>query len=205
MTRKSVYLIGVAGGSGSGKTTICRFLADALEESVILSCDDYYHSQETLSAKERETTNYDHPSAIDFGLLHSHLQLLRQGDSVEVPRYCFASHTRKSETQRLEATRAIFVEGILLFAEPNVRELFDLRIFVDADSNVRFDRRLYRDVEERGRTPKSVRLQWQETVEPMYRQHVAPTRSIAEITVSTTRENDTAMAVLAAGIRSWIV
>lgn len=178
--------IGVAGGSGSGKSTLCESLRATLgtNRCTIISCDNYYRPNDALSRKEREAINYDHPSALDVDLLCSHLDLLRQGNAVQVPVYCFEKHNRLERFQSIHPPRFLIVEGILLFAEERIRRLFQHLIFVDASDSVRFQRRLHRDMRARSRTRESVQSQWQTSVLPMHEEFVEPTKIWADEIVS---------------------
>ncbi|MFK8113938.1 MAG: uridine kinase [Rubripirellula sp.] len=199
----SSVVIGVAGGSGSGKTTLCdRIAADLGQHAQLISSDHYYHCLAHLPAGERATANFDHPDAIDFDLLAEHLKALGGGDAVHVPQYCFETHSRGAETSKLNARPLILVEGVLLFSSQLVREQLDIRIFVDADDEVRFRRRLERDVAKRGRTEASVREQWDRFVEPMHEQFVAPSRKHADLIIDSNRSNPLAYQVFLAGLRS---
>ena len=206
MREKKIILVGVAGGSGSGKTTFCRRLTSELGDlAAILSCDHYYRSLSHLSVAEREAVNFDHPESIDFDLLASHLSALANGESIDVPQYCFQTHDRTSEVNRAVPAPVTIVEGILLFANEPVRQQFDLRIFVDADSETRLQRRILRDVAERGRSEESVRQQWSETVDPMHGLYVAPTRHHAQLTLHTDAENEPDVVIAVARIRSLVL
>ena len=180
------YVIGVAGGSGSGKTTFVRALASRLPvgKSSIIPFDWYYRSVPDLSYEERCKLNYDHPEALDGELLYQHLVALRAGQQVMTPRYDFATHTRENEEVLFEPTPLILVEGILTFAFPNLRELLDLKIFIYAPDDLRFERRMSRDIKERGRTPESVTQQWQQTVSPMHNEFCGPSMAHADLVIS---------------------
>ena len=197
-----VLLVGVAGGSGSGKTTICNWIADEVGQDVgVISCDSYYRCQSHLSPEEREGVNYDHPDAIDFPLLAVHLLQLKSGKTVNVRQYDFATHTRVDPGTPFVPNAVVLVEGILLFVDESLNALFDLKIFVDADPETRLRRRLERDVQERGRTESSVRAQWSNTVEAMYREFVAPTQNGCDITIDTDSDSSRAMAGVVEEIR----
>lgn len=197
-------MIGIAGGSGSGKTTLCRELAEILgQEATTLSCDSYYHSQCHLSPRERASVNFDHPDTIDFGLMAGHLGMLGNGESVSVPTYDFATHSRIDATQMLAPTPVLLVEGILLFVPEQIRAQLDLLVFVHADTETRLQRRLLRDTKERGRSDASVHAQWHTTVQPMHEEYVEPTRRFAQIVVNTADEarcQIDVVAMLASGI-----
>lgn len=178
------YVIGICGGSASGKSTISRTLKAAFGEGTaeVLSLDSYYKSIEAFP--DTISGNYDHPNAIDADLVNKHLQALKKGRDVSIPRYDFSEHRRKG-TDPFKHQPVIIIEGILLFSFPELRELIDLKIFVDASADIRLSRRLQRDVKERGRTMDGVLAQYFETVRPMHRQYVEPYKSVADIYIST--------------------
>ncbi len=178
-------IIGVAGGSGSGKTTFAKMLMGHLgpERAVILLQDSYYIDRSKQFHGDG-SLNFDHPNVIDWTLMIQHLQDLRAGRAVEVPIYDFATHSRKSETVRVQPKEFVVVDGILIFSPPGLREIFDRRIFIDTAEPVRFARRLHRDVEERGRTPEGVRVQYDTTVRPMHDEFVEPTKTLAHDVIS---------------------
>jgi len=169
-------IIGVCGGSGSGKTTLARELARELGSSRtgILSFDSYYHDLAHLTTDERATVNFDAPDSLDVELLTDHLAALRRGAEVAVPVYDFASHTRSGDVDIIEPTDYIVIEGILLFAFTEIRDLIDYGVYLDCPGDIRYQRRLVRDVNHRGRTPDSVAEQWETTVAPMHDLHVEP-------------------------------
>ncbi|MFC2177491.1 uridine kinase [Actinomycetota bacterium] len=178
-------VIGVAGGSGSGKTTIAHavFQNVAAEQVSLIQHDAYYRDSAHLDLEEREKINYDHPDSLETELLIHHLQELRAGRAVEVPVYDFSVHTRTAASVHVEAEAVILVEGILVLAEPELRKLMDLRIYIDTDPDLRFIRRLSRDISERGRTVESVTDQYLSTVRPMHLQFVEPSKRYADIIV----------------------
>ena len=178
-------VIGVAGGSGSGKTTISRAIVDGIGEDLVtfIEHDAYYRDQSHLSPEARAKINYDHPDSLETELLVEHLRALLAGDIVEVPVYDFTVHSRKQETVRVESRPVILVEGILVLAEPELRALFDLRVFVDTAADVRLMRRLRRDIEERGRSLESVLRQYLATVRPMHLQFVEGSKRYADIII----------------------
>jgi len=177
-------VVGVAGGSGSGKTTLARELMSRLPDVEIISMDSYYKDQNHLSFREREATNFDHPSAFEMSLLVQHLSELRAGRAVDVPVYDFGTHARKNGAAiRVRPTRIIVVEGILLFVEPALRQLIDVKVFVDASADVRFIRRMRRDVAERGRSAEQVVEQYLSTVRSMHEAFVEPSKSLADLVV----------------------
>ncbi len=176
-------IIGVCGGSGSGKTTLSSKLVEQLGDhrTACLSFDSYYHDFSHLSPAERAEVNFDHPDSLDEELLLAHLDALRSGSSIGVPTYDFASHTRSDEIQLVGPAEYVVIEGILLFSSPLVRERLDHLIFRDCPSGVRFERRMLRDVETRGRTPDSVEAQWKTTVQPMHEIYVEPHAAFADL------------------------
>jgi uridine kinase len=178
-------VIGVAGGSGSGKTVITEAIiaAAAPSQVTLLQHDAYYRHRPDLTYAERSDVNYDHPDSLETDLLVAHVQALLDGRSAEVPVYDFATHLRTDETIPLTATEVILVEGILVLAEPRLRDLMDLKLFVDTDPDVRLARRARRDVAERGRSIESVLDQWEATVRPMYLEFVEPSRRHADLII----------------------
>ncbi|WP_417044815.1 uridine kinase [Dysosmobacter sp.] len=180
----STILIGIAGGSGSGKTTLTRHLKQHFGDDVtVIGHDSYYKRQEGKTYEERARQNYDHPSAFDTDLLIRHLRELKAGHSVRCPVYSYTDHNRTDETVEIFPSKVIIVEGILIFQNPTLRDMFDIKIFVEADADVRILRRCLRDVEERGRTLQSVVTQYLTTVKPMHEQFVEPSRKYADIVV----------------------
>ena len=181
---KNILVIGIAGGTGSGKTTLMKNLIQRYGDSVcVLSHDNYYRRLDHLTYEERCKINYDEPAALETDLMAHHLDLLRQGESIQCPVYDFTNHNRSDETITVHPNRVIIVEGILIFEDEQLRELMDIRIFVDTDADVRLCRRIKRDVNKRGRTLESVLLQYQETVKPMHEKYVEPSKKYADIVV----------------------
>ncbi len=177
-------LIGIAGGTGSGKTTLTRHLKNHFgQEVTVIGHDNYYKRQEGKTYEERAKQNYDHPDAFDTGLLVEHLRELKAGRSIRCPVYSYVDHNRTDETLEIFPTKVLIVEGILIFQDPELREMFDIKIFVETDADVRILRRCLRDVEERGRTLRSVVIQYLTTVKPMHEQYVEPSRKYADIVV----------------------
>ncbi len=198
------FVIGVAGGSGSGKTTVSQHIQAAVGNQRIayLQHDSYYRDMSHLPPGERALVNYDHPDSLETSLLIDHLQALRQGKTVAVPRYDFTTYTRLAETDQLCAARVILVEGILIFAEPALRELMDMRIYVDADADLCFIRRLQRDLEERGRTLDSVVAQYLQTVRPMHLEFVEPSKRYADVIIPGGGKNQVAMAMIVSRVQA---
>jgi uridine kinase len=191
-------VVGIAGGTGSGKTTVAHHLAAAMPDGrcVTIEHDAYYRDQSHLAAIERAKINYDHPSSLESELLAEHLRRLREGQVVDIPIYDFATHTRRADTRRITPSRVIIVEGILVFTEASLRELLDIKIFVDTDSDIRLIRRIRRDLEQRGRTFQSVRDQYYATVRPMHLEWVEPSKRWADLIVPEGGDNHVALDVL---------
>lgn len=191
-------VVGIAGGTGSGKTTVAEKLAAAMPQGrcVTIEHDAYYRDQGHLTPDERATINYDHPSALESSLLAEHLRTLRAGEPVDVPIYDFATHTRRAETRHVSPAPVIIVEGILVFCEASLREQMDVKIFVDTDPDIRLMRRIRRDLEVRGRTFQSVRDQYYATVRPMHIEYVEPTKRWADLIVPEGGDNRVALDVL---------
>ena len=179
------YIVGVSGGSGSGKTTLARRVQKALgeERCAILYQDSYYIDQSDKFDFDGGSVNFDHPSALDFDLLGEHLLQLKNGRAIEVPRYDFATHTRQPESDTFEPIPVVLVDGILVLSQRQVFPHFDEAIFVETPEDLRFERRLKRDVEERGRTPEGVRDQFYKQVKPMHDQFVEPSKNNASLTI----------------------
>ena len=197
---KSPMLIGIAGGTGSGKSTFAdRLLALFPNEITVISYDNYYKPQDHLEFEERIKTNYDCPDALDTDLLVKHLRALQKGEAVDVPNYDFKVHTRKAEITRLVPSPIIIVDGILTFHDERLREMFDIKIFTDADADERILRRLRRDVRERGRDIDGVISQYLGTVKPMHGIYVEPTKKYADIIINGGK-NKTALDIVAARI-----
>ncbi|MBI1357463.1 MAG: uridine kinase [Acidobacteria bacterium] len=178
------FVVGIGGGSGAGKTTLARRLAERVEPgrpALLVELDWYYRDLGGLSLDERARTNFDHPDALDWPLLLEQVGSLRQGLAVERPAYDFASHTRLAQRVPAEPTPVMVVEGLLALHDPSLRALLDLKVYVDARRDVRLSRRRRRDVEERGRTPESVTAQFAATVDPMHAQYVEPSRASADL------------------------
>lgn len=180
---RPAIIIGVAGGTGSGKTTVAQEILQRVgpDRIAYIQHDSYYRDQGHLPFHERARVNYDHPDALESELLVEHLKALRAGRPVEVPIYDFTTHTRRPETRRVEPRRVILVEGILIFADRALREMMDVKIFVDTDADIRFIRRLQRDLRERGRSMDSVIEQYLSTVRPMHLEFVEPSKRYADI------------------------
>lgn len=193
-----MLIIGIAGGTGSGKTTVVRQIIDELknEEVDVISQDSYYLDTTHLPFEERVKINFDHPKSIDFDLLVEHLKELKAGKTIEEPVYSFTEHNRTSETRTINPRKVIIVEGILILTHPEVREMFDIKIYVHADSDERLIRRLKRDINERGRDLDEVLWRYQTTLKPMHQQFIEPTKEFADIIIPTNRFNTVAVDIV---------
>jgi len=196
--------IGVAGGTGSGKTTVALKILERVgfDRVAYVPHDAYYRDASHLPPAERTRLNFDHPDALDNDLLIAHLRQLQAGKAVEIPVYDFVTHTRRPETRHVEPQPAIMVEGILIFADKRLRDLMDVKIFVDTDADLRFIRRLKRDMEERGRTPESVINQYLNTVRPMHLEFVEPSKRYADVIIPEGGHNEVAIEMVAARLRA---
>ena len=188
-------IIGIAGGTGSGKTTVAQAIYDRVGRDRIewISHDSYYRNFDGLSHEERAKINFDHPDSLETELLVRHLDVLAKGSSVEVPKYDFATHARRIDTQRVEPRRVIIVEGILVLAEPELRRRIDIKLFVDTPADIRFVRRLVRDIQGRGRSLDSVVKQYLTTVRPMHEEFVEPSKRHADLIIPEGGENQVAL------------
>ena len=197
-------VIGVAGGSGSGKTTVVRRIIDSigLEQVAVLDHDRYYRDRNDLRLEERAALNYDHPDALETDLMVRHVHELKAGRAVEVPSYDFTRHARLAAWDTVAPRRAIIVEGILIFTDAALRALMDIKVFVDTDADTRFIRRLQRDVADRGRTMQSVIDQYQSTVKPMHLEFVEPSKRYADLILPQGGHNAVAVDLLLRLIRS---
>ena len=181
---KEILVIGIAGGTGSGKTTLMDNLITRFQGDVtVLSHDNYYKRHDELTYEERTKLNYDEPNALETDLMARHLDILRNGGSIDCPVYDFSAHNRSDATIRIDPKPVIIVEGILIFENEELRNLMDIRIFVDTDADVRLCRRIKRDVEKRGRSLDSVLTQYQDTVKPMHERYVEPSKKYANLVV----------------------
>ena len=179
-----ILVIGIAGGTGSGKTTLMKNIVSRFEGDVtVLSHDNYYKRHDELTYEERSQLNYDEPDALETDLMAAHLEALRRGEAIDCPVYDFTAHNRSDETVLILPRKVIIVEGILIFENEPLRNLMDIRIFVDTDADVRLCRRIQRDVTKRGRTLESVLHQYQQTVKPMHEKYVEPSKKFANIVV----------------------
>lgn len=202
----SPLILGIAGGSGSGKSTISAAILEALPNGsgVLLEQDHYYRAQPHLPLSERERVNYDHPDALELDLLCAHLDALRSGACIVRPTYDFASHDRAKEGLRINPAPVIVVEGILVLADDRLRARFDVKLFVDTDSDIRLMRRIRRDLEQRGRTFAQVRKQYKETVRPMHLAFVEPSKRFADLIVPEGGQNRVALDMILSHVKSRV-
>ena len=198
MEHKRPIIIGVAGGSGSGKTTVSHAILESFPNHslTMIQYDSYYKNRDHLTPEEREHINYDHPDAFDTDLLIEQLQKLMNWEAVDIPVYDFAHHTRSSETVHQEPKEVIILEGILVLDDPRLRDLMDIKVFLDTDDDIRIIRRIKRNMEERGRTLDSIIEQYIDSVKPMYHQFVEPTKRYADIIIPEGGENKVAIDIL---------
>ncbi|WP_457617187.1 uridine kinase [Lutibacter sp.] len=191
-------IIGIAGGTGSGKTTVVNQILNELpaDEVCVISQDSYYNATDNLTYEERTKINFDHPNAIDFDLLVQHLEELKKGNVIEQPIYSFVTHNRVIDTLITHPRKVIIVEGILIFNNKKLRDLFDIKIFVHADADERLIRRVRRDIEERGRDVNEVLMRYQNTLKPMHQQFIEPTKNYADIIIPNDRHNTVAIDIV---------
>lgn len=201
---KNCVVIGISGGSGSGKTTVAERLVERIgEEHILLIKQDYYYKgNDHLSLEERANLNYDCPSAFDTDLLVEQIDQLIQGEAIEQPRYDYTVHNRKEERIHVEPRKVVLIEGILILDDERLRDLMDIKVFVDAEPDIRLMRRVLRDTKERGRTLDSIAEQYLETVRPMYEKFIHPTKKYADIIIPKGGFNEVAIDILVARIRS---
>ncbi len=202
----SCVIIGVAGGTGSGKTTVAHRILDRVgaEHIAYIPHDAYYKDLSHLPKAQRSQKNFDHPDALETSLMITHLKALRKRQAVEIPVYDFTHHVRTDATRHVEPAPIILVEGILLFVEPELCRLLDVKIFIDTDADIRFIRRLRRDVNERGRTVESVVAQYLRTVRPMHQEFVEPSKRSADVIIPEGGFNEVAIEMLASRIRGLL-
>ena len=199
-------VIGIAGGSGSGKTTLAHLILERIgaERIAFLPHDAYYKDLGDLPPNQRVTINFDHPDSLDTELMIQHVQQLKDNQPIDLPVYDFKTHTRTTRFQRVEPRPVIMVEGILIFADPVLRRLLDVKVFVDTDSDIRFIRRLERDIAERGRTTEMVIRQYQATVRPMHLEFVEPSKRYADVIIPEGGLNEVAMEMVVARLESLL-
>lgn len=203
---KSALLIGLAGGTGSGKTLVAKNLMKGMDSSrvAIIEQDSYYRDLQHIPKSQRDERNFDHPEAFDWELLRRQIAQLVDGHSVDVPVYDYSTHTRSDKTRRIENPHIVIIEGILVLNDPELRELMDIKAFVDTDDDIRFIRRLQRDIRERGRTIESVIKQYQESVRSMHLQFVEPTKRFADIIIPEGGYNSVAIDLLRTKIETLL-
>ncbi len=193
-----MLVIGISGGTGSGKTTIVNKIKQELsnKDICVISQDSYYKNTDTLSEKKRKEINFDHPDAIDFNLLIAHVQQLKLGKKIELPIYSFIKHNRTKDTIATSANKVIIVEGILIFNNSELRDLFDIKFYVDTDTDERLIRRIKRDTKERGRNIDDILDRYLSTLKPMHKKFIAPSKEYADIVIPNNKRNDTAINII---------
>lgn len=193
-----MLVIGIAGGTGCGKTTVVNQIINELptDEVTVISQDSYYKDLTHLSYSERIKVNFDHPNSIDFDLLKEHLLALKEGKPIQQPIYSFVEHNRTNETVETKPTKVIIIEGILIFSHPDIRSLFDIKIYVHADSDERLIRRIKRDTNERGRDVNEVLQRYQNTLKPMHLQFIEPAKEFADIIIPNNKRNAVAIEIV---------
>lgn len=203
---KECILIGVAGGSGSGKTTVASNLVNAFksEDAVLVEQDAYYRELTDLTIEEKSKVNFDHPNSIEFELLKQHLLDLIEGKKIQRPIYDFTTHSRKNEYVEIHPSKIIIVEGILIFAVPEIRDLFDVKIFVDTDADEMILRRIERDMKERGRSFDSIKNQYLNTVKPMYLEFCEPSKRYADVIIPRGGENKIAIELVRNNLHKFL-
>lgn len=202
---KDILVIGIAGGSGSGKTTLMKNLIEKFSGNItVISHDNYYKRHDDMTYEERCLINYDEPAAFETELMVAQLEQLRQGQAIQCPVYDFTVHNRSDQVTTITPEKVIIVEGILIFADQRLRQLMDIKIFVDTDADIRICRRIKRDVNKRGRSLESVIRQYQDTVKPMHEKYVEPSKKYADIVVPEGGKNQVALAMIEGSIRSHL-
>ena len=196
--KRKMLIIGIAGGTGCGKTTVVNQITRELtnNEVCVISQDSYYKDTSHLTYEERTLINFDHPQSIDFELLGAHLIALRKGETVQQPVYSFVEHNRTNETITIKPAKVLIVEGILILTNPSIRDMFDIKIYVHTDSDERLIRRLKRDIAERGRDMEEVLNRYQNTLKPMHQQFIAPTKEYADLIIPNNNYNDIAIGIV---------
>ena len=203
---KDCIIIGVAGGSGSGKTTVANNLVKAFkaEDAVLVEQYAYYRELLNMSIEEKANVNFDHPDSIEFELLRKHLEMLKEGKSIDRPIYDFTTHSRKEGAVRINSSKIIIIEGILIFAVPEIRELLDVKIFVDTDADEMVLRRIERDMNERGRSFESVKNQYLTTVKPMFLEFCEPSKRYADVIIPRGGENKVAIDMIVSNLKGYL-
>ena len=200
-----ILVIGIAGGSGSGKTTLMKNLVEKFSGNItVISHDNYYKRHDDMTYEERCLVNYDEPAAFETELMVAQLEQLRRGNAIECPVYDFTVHNRSDQVTTIVPERVVIVEGILIFADERLRDLMDIKIFVDTDADIRICRRIKRDVNKRGRSLESVITQYQTTVKPMHEKYVEPSKKYADIVVPEGGKNQVALAMIEGSIRGHL-
>jgi uridine kinase len=199
-----MLIIGIAGGTGSGKTTVVNQIMNELpsDEVVVISQDSYYKKNENMSYEERSRINFDHPKSIDFELLVKHLKALKKGEVIDQPVYSFVTHNRLEDTLKTHPREVIIVEGILIFNNKELLNLFDIKVYVYADADERLIRRIKRDITERGRDVEEVLTRYQKTLKPMHEQFIEPTKRYADIIIPNDRYNTVAVDIVRTVIKN---
>ncbi|WP_300360937.1 uridine kinase [Fusobacterium sp.] len=203
---KNCILIGVAGGSGSGKTTVANNLVKAFkaEDATLVEQDAYYKELTNMTLEEKAKVNFDHPDSIEFELLRKHILALKNGESIDRPIYDFTTHSRKEGSVKINPSKIIIVEGILIFAVPEIRELLDVKIFVDTDADEMILRRIERDMNERGRSFESVKNQYLTTVKPMYLEFCEPSKRYADVIIPRGGKNKVAIDMVVSNLKGYL-
>jgi uridine kinase len=195
-------VVGIAGGTGSGKTTLANKIMETFSgQAILINQDSYYKDLSHMTLEERKKQNFDHPDAIDFELLKTHLSLLKKGQAIQVPTYDFHTDTRTADILTVEPADIIILEGILIFAVAEIRDLCDLKIFVETDDDIRLLRRIERDMRERGRDLKSIHDQYMATVKPMHDAYVEPSKQYADLIMPTHKHNDKGIALIVSSLK----
>lgn len=198
-------VLGIAGGTGSGKTTLAKGIKKALGNDALLLCHDFYYNKNAdMPYEERCVLNYDHPESLETDLMIEHVNELREGRSIQRPVYSFVTHTRLEETIEVKPAKVIIIEGVLLFENPELRDVMDIKVYVDTDSDIRLSRRIKRDVNERGRSLNSVLEQYINTVKPMHEQFVEPSRRFADVIIPEGGYNQVVLSMITDRLKSFL-
>ena len=198
-------VLGIAGGTGSGKTTLAKGIKEALGDDAVLLCHDYYYNKNAeMPYEQRCILNYDHPESLETDLMIEHVNELKEGRSIQRPVYSFVTHTRLEETIEVKPAKVIIIEGVLLFEDTELRDVMDIKVYVDTDSDIRLSRRIKRDVNERGRSLNSVLDQYVNTVKPMHEQFVEPSRKYADVIIPEGGYNQVVLAMITDRLKSFL-